>query len=109
MDETPPIIRRRRKRGRRRHSDGTLAGNNNTIRVTDRSLVARWLDAETIRLKRMGMSFQVIRDHVIEVSRGTAQPLTPLNGAVFKPGWTIGVTGMFAFHRGMELSPKIQA
>lgn len=55
-----------------RNSDGTIRRANWPKRVTNRSLVARWVETESLRLKVMGMGYQAIADHIERVAQGRA-------------------------------------
>jgi hypothetical protein len=63
---------------RRRNSDGTIRRNDRPQRLTNRSLIARWVEAEALHLKRLGMSYPNIADHLIAVARGQRQSFVPL-------------------------------
>jgi hypothetical protein len=39
---------------------------------------ARWVEAEVVHLKRMGLSFEAIAEQIIRVGRAQAQPITPI-------------------------------
>jgi hypothetical protein len=39
---------------------------------------ARWVEAEVVHLKRMGLSFDAIAEQITRVGRGQTQPITPL-------------------------------
>ena len=110
MDDQRPI-RRRAKRGWRRHSDGTRAGKTAVIRYTDKSVRARWLEAEVVRLKRTGMTFQDITTHVREVCAGQKPPITPAN--VSLANYHISIMGVHsAFRRvmdGLKAKPQAEA
>jgi hypothetical protein len=68
----------------------------------------RWLDAETYRLKIIGMSFQEIADHVIAVAQGKIRPLVGLpEGAAFKPNYKITKQACVQAHkRALSTIPK---
>ena len=46
---------------------------------------ARWVEAETIHLKRIGLTFDAIADQVTRIGRGQAQPIVALPGGVTFP------------------------
>jgi hypothetical protein len=51
---------------------------------------ARWVEAEVVHLKRMGLSFDAIAEQISRVGRGQAQPITPIPDAVsFPPNYQI--------------------
>lgn len=83
--------------GKPRNSDGTIRRANRPKQVTNRSLVARWVEAESLRLKVMGMGYLAIADHIVRVARGGEKPMVPLpEGTVLPPDYRIS---MQAVHR----------
>jgi hypothetical protein len=51
---------------------------------------ARWVEAEVVHLKRMGLSFDAIAEQITRVGRGQAQPITPTpDGLGFPPHYQI--------------------
>jgi hypothetical protein len=62
----------------RRNSDGTFRNNNQATRVSQRSLLARWVEAEALSLKLLGFTFSRSAAHLIDVGRGMQRPITPL-------------------------------
>src|SRR6267142_7048926 len=65
-------------RNKPRNSDGTIRRTNQPRLLTKRSVIARWVEAETLHLKRLGMSFQVIADHIVGVARAKQQAMVPI-------------------------------
>src|SRR5260370_20342603 len=61
-----------------RNSDGTIRRANKPKRLTNRSLIARWVEAETLHLKRLGMGYQAIADHIIAVAQGQQKAMVPI-------------------------------
>lgn len=61
-----------------RHSDGTIRRTNRPRLLTNRSLIARWVEAEALHLKRLGMSFEKIADHIGAVAHGQQQVMVPV-------------------------------
>ena len=58
--------------------------------VSEATLRARWVEAEVVHLKRMGLSFEAIAEQITRVGRGQAQPITPLpDGLSFPPDYQI--------------------
>ena len=57
-----------------RNSDGTIRNGRAPAKLTMRSVVARWVEAETIRRKQMGLSWDMIAEQITQVGRGLAQP-----------------------------------
>src|ERR1700693_5962505 len=61
-----------------RNSDGTIRRSNQPQRLTIKSITARWVEAEALHLKRLGMSYQAIADHIVGVAHGKQQAVVPL-------------------------------
>ena len=55
-----------------RNDDGTFRGKQ-AKKLTERTLGARWVEAEVIRLKRLGMDFLRIADQITAIRRGRAK------------------------------------
>jgi hypothetical protein len=62
--------------------------------VSEAVLRARWIEAETLRLKQMGLSFEAIAEQITRVGCGQAQPLVALpEGVTFPAGYRITKQG----------------
>jgi hypothetical protein len=94
-----------------RNSDGTLRHANQPRLLTNRSIVARWVEAETLHLKRLGMSFQVIADHIAAVAQGQQQAMVPIPElAPFPQEYRISAQAVHrAFGRGIARLPNTEA
>jgi hypothetical protein len=46
--------------------------------LTNRSIIARWVETETLHLKRLGMGFQAVADHIVEVAHGRQKAMVPV-------------------------------
>lgn len=58
--------------------------------ISDEGRRARWVEAETIHLKRMGPSFDEIADQITRVGRGQTQALIAMpEPIVFPPNYQI--------------------
>lgn len=99
-----------RKDRRARNSDGTLRRSNRPAQLTDRTLMARFVEAETVRLKRWGLSFNSIAAHVTAVCRGEKQPVTPPPPGVQIPtNYKISAQGCHrAYYAAMNREPALQ-
>jgi len=53
--------------------------------VSEAVLRARWVEAETIHLKRIGLTFDAIADQITRIGRGQAQPIVALPDRVTFP------------------------
>jgi hypothetical protein len=98
-------------RNQPRNSDGTIRQTNKPRVLTNRSIIARWVEAETLHLKRLGMSYQAIADHIGRVARGQQQGMVPLpEHASFAEDYGISVQAIHrAFKRGMARLPNAEA
>jgi hypothetical protein len=54
-------------------------------KTTVRTVRARWVEAEGLRLKQMGMSYEAIATHIAAVGRGLKPPVIALLGGVTFP------------------------
>ncbi len=62
----------------KRQPDGTWRGAKQAVIASVKALRARWIEAETVNLKRMGLSFDAIAEQVTRVGRGQAQAIVAL-------------------------------
>jgi hypothetical protein len=71
---------------------------------------ARWVKAEVIRLKRMGLCFAEIADQITRVGHGQAQPITPLpDGMSFPPNYQISRQACHkAFRKAIAREPALE-
>jgi len=79
--------------------------------LTNRSIIARWVEAETLHLKRLGMGYQAIADHIVEVAQGRqkAMALVPQD-AQFPEGYQISMQAIHrAFRRAIVRLPNAEA
>jgi hypothetical protein len=98
-------------RNKPRNSDGTIRQTNKPRLLTNRSIIARWVEAETLHLKRLGMSFQVIADHIVAVAQGQQQAMVPIpEHAAFTEEYCISAQAVHrAFRRGIARLPNTEA
>src|SRR5260370_22208346 len=94
-----------------RNSDGTIRQTNKPRFLTNRSVIARWVEAETLHLKRLGMSYQVIADHIVGVVRGKQQAMVPIpEHAPFTESYSVSAQAVHrAFQRGIARLPNTEA
>ena len=94
-----------------RNSDGTIRRTNAPRLLTDRSIIARWVEAETLHLKRLGMSFQMIADHIVGVGHGQQQAMVPIpEHAPFAEDYSVSAQAVHrAFQRGIARLPNTEA
>jgi hypothetical protein len=96
----------------KRQPDGRFRGNRSSIQVTNKILISRWVERETIRLKRMGVaSFETIADLLTRAGRGEYVPTVSLpEGVSFPPDYRISKMGVCkAYRRRMEREPSFEA
>jgi hypothetical protein len=62
----------------KRQPDGTWRNTRSAVFISGALLKARWIEAETIHLKRMGLSFEAIAEHISAVGRAQAQALVAI-------------------------------
>ncbi len=95
----------------KRNSDGTFRNGNKPRRITVRSLRARWVEAEGLRLKQMGMSYEAIASHITAVGRGLEQPAVPLlAGVTFPTNYNIRKPSVFlAVKAALAAAPRHEA
>jgi len=78
--------------------------------VSEAVLRARWVEAETLRLKQMGLSFEAIAEQISRVGLGQAAPLIPLSeGVTFPAGYGITKQACHkAFRKALVREPSIE-
>ena len=94
-----------------RNSDGTMRRANKPKRLTSRSVIARWVEAETLHLKRLGMGYQAIADHIVGIAQGAQKAFVPVpQDAHFPQGYQISVQAVHkAFRRAIVRLPNAEA
>jgi hypothetical protein len=94
-----------------RNSDGTIRRANRAKQLTQRSVIARWVEAETFHLKRLGMSYKAIADHIIEVAQAHRKAMVPVPADLrFPEDYRISVQAVHsAFRRGIVRLPNAEA
>jgi hypothetical protein len=99
------------RKNKPRNSDGTVRRTNQPRLLTNRSIIARWVEAETLHLKRLGMSFQVIADHIAAVAHGQQPAMAPIpEHAPFTEEYSISAQAVHrAFRRGIARLPNTEA
>ena len=94
-----------------RNSDGTIRRANKHEQLTSRSIIARWVEAETLHLKRLGMGYQAIADHIVGIAQGAQKAFVPVpQDAHFPQGYQISVQAVHkAFRRAIVRLPNAEA
>jgi hypothetical protein len=94
-----------------RNSDGTIRNARQPKALTARSIIARWVEAETVHLKLLGMSYSSIAEHITKVANRQQQSMIALpDGAVFGERYRISAQAIHrAFRRAIERAPNAEA
>src|SRR5450631_806590 len=96
----------------KRHIDGRFRGNRSPMQLTERMRISRFVERETIRLKRMGVnSFETIAELLTKAGRGEHVPTVVLpEDVTFPSNYRISKMGCCkAFRRRMEREPNLEA
>ena len=93
----------------KRNLDGTWRSTRKAIIVSDAVRRARWVEAETIHLKRPGMSFDQIAEHITKVGRGQAQPMVVTSDISFPADYHISRQAcQQAFKKALAREPALE-
>jgi hypothetical protein len=94
----------------KRQPNGTWRNAGHPIVASESVLKARWVEAETIHLKRMGLSFDAIAEQITRVGLGQASPLVAIpNGITFPAGYRITKQACHkAFCKALAREPALQ-
>lgn len=94
----------------KRQPDGTWRNARDGIVVSEAIVRARWVEAETTRLKNMGLSFDQIAEQITRVGRGQAPPMVTLpEGLTFPSGYSITKQAIHkAFQKGLAREPTLE-
>jgi hypothetical protein len=94
----------------KRQPDGTWRSTRQSVIVSEALLRARWVEAETIHLKRMGLPFEAIAEHISNVGRGRAQALVAIpDGVQFPHDYQITRQACHkAFRKGIAREPALE-
>src|SRR5579863_4809735 len=95
----------------KRHPDGTWRNTRRAITVSDAVRRARWVEAETLSLKRMGVhSFQTIAEQISRIGRGRSQAQVEIPaGLTFPPDYTISRRACHkAFKKAIKREPSLE-
>ncbi len=93
----------------KRQPDGTWRNARRPVIVSEAALRARWVEAETVRLKHMGLSFDSIADQITRVGRGQAQPIMAVpKGVTFPSDYTISKQACHkSFRKAIAREPSL--
>jgi hypothetical protein len=94
----------------KRQADGTWRSTRQPIVVSEPVRRARWIEAEAIHLKRMGLSFDAIAQHITRVGRReTAAAVTVPEGITFGEHFTITKQACHkAFRKAIAREPGLE-
>jgi len=95
----------------KRQPNGTWRNARRPVVVSDAVRRARWVEAETVRLKHMGLSFDAIAEQITRVGRGRAQPIVAIpNGVTFPADYVISKQACHkSFRKALEREPSLAA
>ncbi len=93
----------------KRHPNGTWRGARQPVVVSEAVLRARWVEAETLHLKRMGVSFDSIAEQITRVGRRQAQAIVTVpEGVEFPPDFQISRQACHkAFRKAIAREPSL--
>ena len=95
----------------KRQPDGRWRNARKAVVVSEAILRARWIEAETVRLKHMAVSFDAIAEQVTRVGRGLAQAIVAIpEGVTFPPDFQISRQACHkAFKKALERESVLAA
>lgn len=96
---------------KRRHSDGRFRGSHQPAAPSPRTQLARWVEAEVLRRKTLGVTLAQIAEQITKVGRGEAMPLVEFPpGLTFPPNYSISAAACWkACGRALARSPRLRA
>jgi hypothetical protein len=94
----------------KRQPDGTLRNVRQPTVASAAVRRARWIEAETIHLKRIGLSFDAIAEQISRIARGQAQAMTAIpDGVTFPPDFRISRQACHkAFRKAIAREPALE-
>jgi hypothetical protein len=98
--------------GKKRHSDGKFRGSHQPSQVSARTIRARWVESEVLKLKMLGITtFHGIAQQITKVGRGEAQPVVEFPpGIDFPPGYSISAVACWrACQKALARGPRLRA
>jgi len=93
-----------------RQPDGRWRSPRQPVQPSQAVVRARWVEAETLRLKQMGLSFDAIADQITRVGLGQATPMVALpDGVTFPAGYRITKQACHkAFRKALARQPALE-
>jgi hypothetical protein len=94
----------------KRQPDGTWRNARQPMVVSEAVRRARWVEAETLHLKRMGLSFDAVAEQITRVGRGQAQSLLAIPASVtFPSDYTISKQACHkAYKKAIAREPSLE-
>jgi hypothetical protein len=94
----------------KRQPDGRWRGPRQPLAASQAVLRARWVEAETIRLKQMGLPFDAIAEQITRVGLGQASPMVVIpEGVAFPAGYRITKQACHkAFRKALAREPALE-
>lgn len=94
---------------RKRQPNGTWRGSRQAVVVSETVLRARWVEAETISLKRIGLTFDAIADQITRIGKRQAQAIIAIpEGITFPPDFQISRQACHkAFRKAIAREPSL--
>jgi hypothetical protein len=97
---------------KRRHPDGRFRGSREPVTPNARTLRARWVEEEVLKLKTLGVtSFVMIAQQITKVGRGGAQPVVEFPPELtFPPDYSITAVACWrACQKALARGPRLRA
>jgi len=98
--------------GRKRQADGTFRGTHQPTRPSSRTIRARWVESEVLKLKMLGVTtFHSIAQQVTKVGLGEAQPVVEFPPRLtFPPDYSISAVACWqACQKALARGPRLRA
>jgi hypothetical protein len=97
--------------GKKRHSDGKFRGSHQPSEVSARTIRARFVEAEALKLKSLGVTtFHAIAQQITKIGRGEAQAVVEFPpGIDFPPGYSISAVACWrACQKALARGPRLR-
>jgi hypothetical protein len=94
----------------KRNPDGTWRNTRRPMVISEAVRRARWVEAETLHLKRMGLSFGEIAEQITRVGRAQARPMVAMpDGVQFPTDYVITKQACHkAFRKAIAREPSLE-
>jgi len=96
---------------RKRQPNGRWRGTRQAVVVSETVLRARWVETETIHLKRIGLTFDAIADQITRIGKHQAQAIVTIpDGVTLPPDFQISRQACHkAFRKALAREPSLAA